>query len=278
MDKQLLVSFDQPCQRRGGFWVSSWAIAHPDKVAGIAGIYPVFDLRSYAGIFKAAPAYDMMVQELEAGLAQHNPIRRMGVLATAKLPVCIIHGDLDNVVPLAQNASVLLAHYQQEGTADAVQWIVAKGQGYNYWEGFFRCQPLIDFAAHCAQAGMESETAAERPVAERRDERRGRAVGALPGPGQPALPGRNLLPLCHPRPVRTNVRTDITTILAAIVTGTPRVSSRCSPRTSRSRDNGGLEALDQPCEASSGFLVHRDGVAGVSATRGDSTKKYLAGG
>jgi alpha-beta hydrolase superfamily lysophospholipase len=160
----------RPCllgRSRGGLWVSSWAIAHPDKVAGIAGIYPVFDLRSYPGISKAASAYGMTVEELDAGLAQHNPIQRMGVMATAKLPVCIIHGDQDNIVPLAQNATVLLEHYQQVGAADSVQLIIAKGQGHNYWEGFFRCQPLIDFAVQCAQAGAESETAAERPVAER---------------------------------------------------------------------------------------------------------------
>jgi alpha-beta hydrolase superfamily lysophospholipase len=161
----------KPCllgRSRGGLWVSSWAIAHPDKVAGIAGIYPVFDLRSYPGISKAAPAYGMTVEELEAGLAQHNPIQRMGVLATAKLPVCIIHGDQDHVVPLAQNATVLLERYQQAGAADAVRLIIAEGQGHNYWEGFFRCQSLIDFAVQRAQAGVESETAAERPVAERR--------------------------------------------------------------------------------------------------------------
>jgi len=160
----------RPCllgRSRGGLWVSSWAIAHPDKVAGMAGIYPVFDLRSYPGTAKAAPAYGMTVEELQADLAQHNPIQRMGVLATAKLPVCIIHGDQDNVVPLAQNATVLLEHYQQVGTADAVRLIIAEGQGHNYWEGFFRCQSLIEFAVQCAQAGVESEIAVEPTASER---------------------------------------------------------------------------------------------------------------
>jgi pimeloyl-ACP methyl ester carboxylesterase len=128
----------------------------------------VFDLRSYPGTAKAASAYGMTVEELEADLAQHNPIQRIGVLATAKLPVCIIHGDQDNVVPLAQNATVLLEHYQQAGAADAVQLIIAKGQGHNYWEGFFRCQSLIDFAVECAQAGMESEITVKPIASDRR--------------------------------------------------------------------------------------------------------------
>ena len=48
----------RPCflgRSRGGLWISSWAIANSEKVAGIAGIYPVFDLRTYPGVARAAP-------------------------------------------------------------------------------------------------------------------------------------------------------------------------------------------------------------------------------
>ncbi len=98
----------KPCllgRSRGGLWVSSWAIAQPDKVAGIAGIYPVFDLRTYPGLAKAAPAYGMTAQELEASLTEYNPIARINVLANAKLSVCIIHGNNDKVVPLKENSA-----------------------------------------------------------------------------------------------------------------------------------------------------------------------------
>ena len=142
---------------RGGLWVSSWAIAHPDKVAGIAGIYPVFDLRSYPGLAKAAPAYGMTAQQLEAGLLEQNPIARIDVLAKAKVPVCIIHGDDDKVVPLKENSAVLVERYQRAGAADAVKLIVAEGQGHNLWEGFFHCQTLIDFAIRQAKVGADAE-------------------------------------------------------------------------------------------------------------------------
>ncbi len=138
---------------RGGLWVSSWAIANPKKVAGIAGIYPVFDLRTYPGLAKAAPAYGMTKEELEASLMKHNPIERIGVLASAKVPVCIIHGDSDRVVPLKENSSTLAERYKQAGAGDAVTLIVAEGQGHNYWEGFFHCQSLVDFAIQRAKAG-----------------------------------------------------------------------------------------------------------------------------
>ena len=146
----------RPCllgRSRGGLWVSSWAIANPDKVSGIVGIYPVFDLRTYPGIAKAAPAYGMTPEELESSLSQHNPISHVDVLARARVPVCIIHGDDDKVVPLKDNSALFADRYTQAGVGDAVNLIVARGQGHNYWEGFFRCQALIDFAIRQAEAG-----------------------------------------------------------------------------------------------------------------------------
>jgi len=148
----------KPCllgRSRGGLWVSSWAIANTDKVAGIAGIYPVFDLRTYPGLANAAPSYELTAQELEANLQQHNPIARIDVLAKAKVPVCIIHGDVDTVVPLKENSQTLADVYKQTDASDQVQLIVAKGQGHNFWEGFFRCQELIDFAIERAKAGAK---------------------------------------------------------------------------------------------------------------------------
>lgn len=86
----------KPCllgRSRGGLWVTSWAGAHPDKVAGIAGIYPVFDFRTYPGLANAAPAYGLKPEELAAKISEHNPIEQVAALAKAKVPVYLIHGD-----------------------------------------------------------------------------------------------------------------------------------------------------------------------------------------
>ena len=151
----------KPCllgRSRGGLWVSSWAIANPDKVAGIAGIYPVFDLRSYPGVGRAAPAYSLTPEQLQAKLGEHNPIARIDVLATARVPVCIIHGDVDKVVPLKENSATLVARYEQADADDVVQLIIAEGQGHNFWPGFFHCQELVEFATAWAKAGAAAAT------------------------------------------------------------------------------------------------------------------------
>jgi dipeptidyl aminopeptidase/acylaminoacyl peptidase len=137
---------------RGGLWVTSWALENPDKVAGIAGIYPVLDLRTYPSRAKAAAAFELSEAELKAKLGDLNPINHVDVLARHKVPMFIIHGDDDKVVPLKQNAAELVARYKAAGQGNAVTLIVAKGQGHNYWEGFFHCQPLVNFVIARAKA------------------------------------------------------------------------------------------------------------------------------
>ena len=74
-------------------------------------------------------------------------------MAKATVPVFIIHGDDDKVVPLKENSAELAARYEAAGAKDAVTLVVAQGQGHNFWEGFFRCQELIDFAVARARSG-----------------------------------------------------------------------------------------------------------------------------
>jgi len=130
---------------RGGLWASAWAIAHPELTAGIGGIYPVYDWRTYPGLEKAAPAYGLAPAELAARAAELCPIERIGLIAAAGVPVCIIHGDDDKVVPLEANSAELKRRYQAAGKGELVRLILAEGQGHSVWDGFFHCQELVDF-------------------------------------------------------------------------------------------------------------------------------------
>jgi dipeptidyl aminopeptidase/acylaminoacyl peptidase len=150
----------RPCllgRSRGGLWVSSWAADHPERFAGLAGIYPVFDWRTYPGVEKAAPAYGLSPQALEQQAAELNPISRIDRLAKAKMPVFIIHGDQDTVVPLKENSAAFAEAYQRAGAESALKLVIAQGQGHNMWEGFFRCQELVEFAIARAKAGAAEE-------------------------------------------------------------------------------------------------------------------------
>lgn len=146
----------KPCllgRSRGGLWVSSWAIRNTDKVAGIAGIYPVYDLQTYPGLKRAAPAYGLTPEQLEKSLNENNPISQVDRLAKARIPVYIIHGDEDSVVPLKQNSAALADAYHTADSDEALDLVVPKGQGHNFWPGFFHCQSLVNFTIDRARAG-----------------------------------------------------------------------------------------------------------------------------
>ncbi len=128
---------------RGGLMTLSWAADHPDKIAAFAGIYPVSNLASYPGLAKAAPAYGMKPEGLDAHLAEYNPIERLAGLARARIPLFMIHGDNDKVVPLDANSALLEARYKALG--GPIQLVVAQGHGHDMWPGFFECPELVQF-------------------------------------------------------------------------------------------------------------------------------------
>lgn len=148
----------RPCllgRSRGGLWVSSWAADNADKVAGIAGIYPVFDLRAYPSLETAAPAYELSVDELKSQLDALNPINRIEPLIAARTPIFIVHGDVDEVVPLETNSAALAEKFKAADAGDCVTIKVIKGQGHNFDESFFKCQELVDFAIARAREGAK---------------------------------------------------------------------------------------------------------------------------
>ena len=140
---------------RGGLWVSSWAIAHPDRVSGIGGIYPVYDFTTYPGVNRAAAAYGLSAEELLAQQDRLNPIKRASALAKAKIPVFIIHGTDDKVVPLAANSAALEEVYADNDASDLIHVIKSEGQGHSFWPGFFTCQELVDFLIEKSKQGSQ---------------------------------------------------------------------------------------------------------------------------
>lgn len=145
---------DQPAllgRSRGGLWVSRFALAHPERIAGIAGIYPVFDYTTYPGTERAASAYAVDAETLQTQQDKFNPVRSADRLAAADLPIYIIHGTEDKVVPIEPNSAAIEAAYQRAGKAELIQLQRVDGQGHNFWPGFFRCQPLIDFLIDAAK-------------------------------------------------------------------------------------------------------------------------------
>ena len=152
----------KPCllaRSRGGLMLYNWAAEHPDSVGGIAGIYPVGNLRSWPGLDKACGAYGLTAAQLEEQLTQHNPIDRLAPLAKAGVPIFHIHGDADDVVPLKDNSALLASRYRELG--GNMRMRIPVGQGHNMWQGFFQCEELVEFViAKASPAASREPTAA----------------------------------------------------------------------------------------------------------------------
>ena len=87
-----------------------WAAEHPGDVRCIAAIYPVLNLASWppqgsALVEEAAKAYgDASVAEFQKQSLQLSPLSHAGPLVKAKIPIFILHGDSDRVVPAKENS------------------------------------------------------------------------------------------------------------------------------------------------------------------------------
>ncbi|HEY3415907.1 MAG TPA: prolyl oligopeptidase family serine peptidase, partial [Armatimonadota bacterium] len=121
LDRKLVVErglSPQACllaRSRGGLMLLNWAADHAESVACIAGIYPVSNIASYPGIPTACGAYGLTAEQLTTKLPEYNPIDRTEPLASAGVPIFIIHGDHDGRVPLDKNSAILADHYRQYG-------------------------------------------------------------------------------------------------------------------------------------------------------------------
>ena len=76
-------------------------------------------------------------------------------LIKARTPIFIVHGDVDEVVPLETNSAALADKFKAADVGDCVTIKVIKGQGHNFHESFFTCQELVDFAIARARDGAK---------------------------------------------------------------------------------------------------------------------------
>jgi sialidase-1 len=130
-------------QSRGGLNHYNLAADHPEWVSCIAGIYTVCDIRSYPGLERAAPAYGLTPDQLNAKISHHTPIARLAPIAAAKIPTLHIHGDSDVVVPIEENSAALAKKYQSLG--GQMKLITIPGKGHEYDPGFFESEEMLQF-------------------------------------------------------------------------------------------------------------------------------------
>ncbi len=133
-------------QSRGGMMTLAWAFRNPDKVRAWVGIYPVCNLASWPLKNSKAQTladFAMTEEELVAKLREFNPVDNLKGLIENKVPMFVVHGDSDVVVPYEVNTGLLKDRYTAGGGQISVK--VVPGEGHKVGPSFFECQELVDF-------------------------------------------------------------------------------------------------------------------------------------
>ncbi|MEM8965696.1 MAG: prolyl oligopeptidase family serine peptidase [Bacteroidota bacterium] len=135
---------------RGGLSVFNWAAENPEKVACIYVDAPVCDIKSWPGGLqngmgskedwqKCLMAYNFTEEEARAYV--QNPINKVESLVENQIPLLVVSGDDDQVVPYSENAQLMVDQYQE--LDGKVKVIIKKGEGHVH--GLSNPRPIIQF-------------------------------------------------------------------------------------------------------------------------------------
>ena len=122
---------------RGGLYAVNYAAAYPEKVRKLYLDAPVLDVFSWPGGFgrgEGSPGdWEICrkiygIEEEDKG-SSDNPVEKIPVLIENRIPVILVAGDADEVVPFNENGKILYADYMY-GQAE-IKLILKKGAGHH---------------------------------------------------------------------------------------------------------------------------------------------------
>lgn len=137
---------------RGGVYVYNWAAANPDKVACVYADNPVLDLKSWpGGIGKGPGSKDSWADFLKdygyandaaAEQFKGSPIDQIAAIVKGKYPMLHVCGDIDEVVPMAENS---LPFAEKIKAAGGDIQLIHKPEGKHHPHSLPNPQPIVDF-------------------------------------------------------------------------------------------------------------------------------------
>ena len=126
---------------RGGLIIFNWAAKNPDKVSCIYADAPVCDFKSWPGLKpELLKAYDLTKEEAET--YRHNPVDQLLPLAKARIPLLHVVGQIDRVVPVAENTDLIEKRYQELGGSIKV---IRKENIGHHPHSLQDPKPIVDF-------------------------------------------------------------------------------------------------------------------------------------
>ncbi len=132
-EKAVLFGFS-----RGGLYAFNYASQYPEKVAKLYLDAPVMDIRSWPGGLFGADRYhkewqgcldEYNLDEKSAKAYEVLSHAKINRLIKANIPILVVAGDVDAVVPYEENAKILVEKYKELG--GRVEVIIKPGIGHH---------------------------------------------------------------------------------------------------------------------------------------------------
>jgi pimeloyl-ACP methyl ester carboxylesterase len=137
---------------RGGLYAYNFAAKDPTRIACIYGDAAVCDFKSWPGgkgQGKGSPGdWAALIKdygfkdEMEALAYPRNPVDALAPLATAKIAMIHVVGDVDKTVPPEENALIIERRYRELG---GTVLVIHKPGGDHHPHGLDNPQPIVDF-------------------------------------------------------------------------------------------------------------------------------------
>ncbi|WP_438479578.1 alpha/beta hydrolase family protein [Oleiharenicola lentus] len=130
---------------RGGLYAVNYAVTYPEHVNALYLDAPVLNLASWPGVkhplwAECLESYGLAESEIFA--AKVSPLDHVEKIAAAKIPIISVCGDVDKVVPMADNTSLFEKRYRELG--GTIEVLVKPGVGHHP-HGLSDPQPIVDF-------------------------------------------------------------------------------------------------------------------------------------
>ena len=108
---------------RGGLYAYNFACKYPEKVSAIYFDAPVLDIRSWpGGLFEGKGDFKLWQDCLKSyghknteEAMRYNFEERLDALKEANVPIIIVAGEKDDIVPFSENGAILKEFYEKNG-------------------------------------------------------------------------------------------------------------------------------------------------------------------
>ncbi len=151
---------------RGGISCMNWAIANPDKVGPIYIDNPVLDFKTWpcgflGGLKRSAGDFTSLMtsygfkSDKEALTYKKNPVDAFQPLVDHKVPILLMCGTADTVVPYELNGKILWDRMKQAG---GIVQLVRKPGHDHHPHSLKDPRIIVDFYTNPPKVCSESET------------------------------------------------------------------------------------------------------------------------